>query len=86
MGANSSNGNDVYEELQLGRNSGLLDAVLVESQTKSHKSRAAESLETNKGKAFVKEQGLKKSEETSTAERQTSSSQSSIGESLIDRS
>ncbi|KAF3443212.1 hypothetical protein FNV43_RR12894 [Rhamnella rubrinervis] len=83
MGANSSNANDVYDfgtqELQLGRSSGLLDAVLVESRTKSHKSMAAESLATNKGKEIIEEQGLKKSMETSTAENQTSSSQSSIG-------
>ncbi|KAF3443668.1 hypothetical protein FNV43_RR13358 [Rhamnella rubrinervis] len=83
MGANSSNANDVYDfgtqELQLGRSSGLLDVVLVESRTKSHKSMAAESLATNKGKEIIEEQGLKKSMETSTAENQTSSSQSSIG-------
>lgn len=77
--------NDAYDLSQHGHNSGLLDALLVESQNMSHKSRAAESSMTNKGKANVmEEEGLKKrTGETSTAENQTSSSQSSIGESLI---
>lgn len=97
----SSNGNGYnfvrQDQSQGGRNSGLLDALLVEAETRSQKSKAvAESsllagVESSKGKNAAAEESiveenrvhspLKNSGETSTtAENQTSSSQSSIGE------
>ncbi|KAH7533073.1 hypothetical protein FEM48_Zijuj04G0091700 [Ziziphus jujuba var. spinosa] len=97
----SSNGNDHYDfappppqPQSQGRNSGLLDALLVEAETRSQKSKAvvaesnllAGAVDSSKGKNTAVEERrvqslLKNSggETSTTAENQTSSSQSSIG-------
>ncbi|KAH7533068.1 hypothetical protein FEM48_Zijuj04G0091000 [Ziziphus jujuba var. spinosa] len=96
----SSNGNDHYDfappppqPQSQGRNSGLLDALLVEAETRSQKSKAvvaesnllAGAVDSSKGKNTAVEERrvqslLKNSggETSTTAENQTSSSQSSI--------